>query len=154
MKDNFDVENYIDKCIEENYTAPALICERASKRLEEVETELTDLEELRKEKELLIAVLKSYNKYDNKSKKKVYINTELETEIKNIPTDKDLISEIIQVVSDLNKDQILTREIIEGVEYRDKDPSNVYIAIKSLFENGILIRNENRTISRGNNWKG
>ena len=145
------VEEYIDQAIDNGYTTTSSIIEKVQTRLEEIEKLLTDLDKLREEKILLVNVLRSYKQDTSKFqiKKKIF-NRELGV---TIQTDKEINNKIIEIMKENKFESIMKKDIIIGVGYDSKDPSPVYLVLKDLLEKGILIQNDNRTISRGPKWE-
>jgi len=153
MADNKDfVEAYIEECIDQNIANPKDICERVINEKEVIFQELRRQDKLRLKAKNLDQVLKHFGHESIKRKRRkkvIVINPNLAaSEIE--PSYMELIVGICDYVEKINK-PVTPRNIMNEVGTLE-DNTDVYIAIKWLCENGILKRNDDRSLEPGEKW--
>jgi len=148
-------DEYIDYLISSGTSTPAAIKEAATQKLKEIEDQLSKLNELREEKSILLDVLKSYNEDITKysSRKKLFKNNN-EVDYSSIKTDEDIENKVIDIFRQSSYISLKKVDILTQIGYDKKDPSQIYLVLKKLFEKGILTQNEDRTLSKGPDWNG
>jgi hypothetical protein len=151
MIDKNFVEAYIEECIDQDILNPKDICEKVINEKEEISQELKRADKLRLKIKNLEQVLKHFGHESIKrkrSKKAIVINPNLAaSDIE--PSYMELIVGICDYVES-NK-PVTPRNIMNEVGTLE-DNTDVYIAIKWLCENGILKRNDDRSLEPGDKW--
>jgi hypothetical protein len=153
MVDNKDfVEAYIEECIDQNIASPKDICERVVNEKEIIFQELRRQDKLRLKAKNLDQILKHFGHESIKRKRRkktIVINPNLA--VADIePSYMELIVGICDYVEKINK-PVTPRNIMNEVGTLE-DNTDVYIAIKWLCENGILKRNDDRSLESGEKW--
>jgi hypothetical protein len=146
------IEKYINNCLEIGITSHNKMREEAYKKMFLLDEEIKELDkkrmDLRVERNNFVKILKTLDPDVSRKKLK---NKEISME--NSQSDtwcNDISDSICSIIKDR---EASPREIIEYVGYSNDDPTPVYAAIKNLLEVGILIRNEDRTLTKGPSWK-
>ena len=147
------VESYITSCVEEGAATPKQICDRALAAIAEIDKELATANGLRAKKKQLNAVLRNFEhesvRRHKRSSNAVLASDDLEFE------QNPLYVEYATKIYDLMEKQngsITPREIMDSIGGLEQNQL-VYMVIKSLCDKGVLTRNEDRSLVKGENWE-
>jgi len=157
------VEKYISDCIDHGICSPKEMCDHALNRIDEIDEELMVQNTLRKEKNHLQMVLRTFNHESSKKPRKSrvpIINPDVaETDLE--PSYINLLSSICDFIK-ASKRSVMPREIMDRmlrdnkVEHGNVDDKQrcIYMSIKWLLDKGMVNRDDtDRSISPGKNWK-
>lgn len=143
------LSNFMNQCISNQKSSIQDIAESAQQRIKEIQSEISKIEDLKKEEKILHALLKQLGA-DVKQSSSNSIESlsrfdELDSDIKNMSFS---IIEFIQ-----NNNSASVRNIIDGVSSLD-NTRLVLSSLKWLIDNKIISRDENtRIISKGELWE-
>ncbi len=148
MSENF-MEKYINDCVALGISSPKNICDKVLEDIDGVDKELAVSNDLRIKRKNLISILKSFDHDSVKKFKKSadILNALIDSEN---PSYKEYLINICSFIEKKNEDTISKREIMDHVGWDQNQI--VYMAIKWLCDRGILITNEDRSISKGESW--
>ena len=156
------VENYISDCIDHGICTPKDMCDHALNRIDDIDEELMRHHQLRKEKNDLQLVLRTFGHESFKKPRRGHtpmINPEV-AEAELDPSYAHLLSSICDFI-DQSARPVMPREIMDkmlhdnAIEHGNVEDKQrcIYMSIKRLLDQGIISRNdEDRSISPGNNW--
>lgn len=141
------VEEFISKCIDKGVSSPKDICKLAQDRMDSIDIILRGTDNLRVEKTNLKKVIKTLAPPEPKKRRR-------KTEPNSEPlvmgvSNKELLSDICEFI--VKNGPSTPKQILEALNQLENNVE-VYIAIKTLCENGILIKNEDKALIGGNNW--
>lgn len=144
------VENYITKCIDNGISKPKAICEVALKEIEEIDKKLRESNLLRIRYKNLKLVLKNFN-HESLKRTKDHIPSYIEIDdIHNSPYYSVLI-EICEFI-EKSKSTLTSREIMDSIGNRENS-HEIFGCIKTLADNGIISKNQERHILKGPKWE-
>ena len=137
-----DIDQFIESCMDKGVTSFSEMRLIAQNRILDIDKQLEVAVELRKEKQSLVSMIKDLvpNKKETKTQNKP----------SEINHEDEITKSIIDVIS--KTDKCSPRTLIEVLGFSTQDPAPIYIRLKTLQENGILDRNENRELIKGNKW--
>ncbi len=150
MSDDF-IEMYINDCVSIGISSPKKICEKALEELDIVDKELSQANELRTKRKNLLSILKSFDHDSIKKFKKTNDISNMSDMDNDNPLYKESLIKICLFIENNNR-CISKREIMDHVGGLEQNQL-VYMAIKWLCDRGILVTNEDRTLSKGENWE-
>lgn len=148
QEDNF-IEEYINSCVTLGVVSPKKICEKVLEELDIINKELATSNDLRIKRKNLINILKSFE-HESVQKFKKTNNILNESIDSDNPSYKEYLINICSFIEKKEKN-VSKREIMDHVGGLEQNQI-VYMAIKWLCDRGILITNEDRTLSKGENW--
>lgn len=148
MSDDF-VDTFVSNCIDSGVSSPSDICELVNNEIQEIDKQIEEVIVLRKRRDNLNKVLKSfnYNKPNERKLKPCLVNVP-ESDLINDPEYIKLSKTICDVVRDSDY-PLLTRELACQVGYGDSDATFLYMTIKEMCSNKLLVKNSDRTLSLG-----
>lgn len=153
MSEEF-VEQYVDSCFDEGIVKPDDICKKALDDIAELDNQLEEYKTLRIRRNNLIQVLRAFNHEEGKSRgrraRAPMINPEV-TDVDHDPSYKDVLVDICNAISEYNR-PVTMREVIIKSKYDTEDTTPLYQAMKWLFNQGIVKRNEDRSVEPGPKW--
>lgn len=145
------MENYINDCVAEGITSPKQICEKVLIELDVLDKELAHSNDLRIKRKYLVNILKDFEHDSMKKFKKINNVLNINEMIENDdPSYKEFLSDICLFID--GKTNVSKREIMDQMGGLEQNQL-VYMGIKWLCDHGILITNEDRTLSVGENWE-
>jgi hypothetical protein len=152
MDSDFFVEEFISQCVDEDIASPKDICAKAVKRVDEITEALKGHNALRVELRNLNKVLRHFN-HDSVKRKRKKRTPAINPNLATSDMEPSFIEQLAQICSfvDSSDDPVTPRNIMDGVGDIEEH-TEVYVAIKWLCENGILKRNEDRSLIKGEKW--
>ncbi len=151
MSDNF-VEEFLSDCIDNDIVSPKEICDKVVKRSGEITDILKAQNNLRVELKNLNKVLRHFGHDSVKRKRKKKVQT-VNPNASVADLDQAFIEQIVKICNFVNEtsSSVTPRSIMDAVGNLEAD-SEVYVAIKWLCENGILYKNDDRSLEKGERW--
>ena len=146
--DNF-IEEYINNCVSLGIASPKKICEKVLEEIDIVDKELATSNDLRIKRKNLIGILRSFE-HESIQKFKKSNNILNESIDSDNPSYKEYLINICSFIEKKDKN-ISKREIMDHVGGLEQNQI-VYMAIKWLCDRGVLVTNEDRTLSKGEQW--
>jgi histidinol phosphatase-like enzyme len=146
------VEDYINNCLNDDVSNMAEICKKAILERDEIDKKISEIKKLKERRDNLQKVLKSLNHKEGnlRKPKPPMVNVEISS-LNDDPAYADMIKDICEIIDKYNE-PITPSKIIKEIGYENEDPTSVYMSIKWLCEKGILMKNQDRTISKSKNW--
>jgi hypothetical protein len=146
------VEDFLEKCIDKGITKPADIASEALKQRDLIDVQLKDFQKIRELRDNLTKVIRSLNP-ELKEKKKAVISIYPDLVDDNLTDSaKNIANAICDYMNPLDS-SATSRDIIGGIGWGAEEPTPVYMSIRYLLEKGILLRNADRSFTKGPNWE-
>ena len=150
MSSNDFVENYISDCIDNGISSQKAIVEKAYAEMQEIDKKLRESNLLRIRYKNLKDVLKEFN-HESLKRIKEY-QPQIYNDITDIK-DSSYYNVLIEICEFINSTDLLvtSREIMNAIG--DIENSQIILGcIKTLSDNGIILRDKERHILKGPKW--
>jgi len=144
------IENFITDCISKGIKSTKAICESAKSEMDKIDEQLRQSNLLRIRYKNLKSVLREFNHESLKRSKNENYHIIYETTDINESPYFNILIEICNFI-EKSENVVTAREIMDIIGNRENSQI-IYSCIKTLAENGIISRNENRHIIKGPKW--
>ena len=147
-----DESKFIADCAARSITSPQGIVAEAGKRVKEIDAEIQRVDILRKERTMMIGLIKMFGFDAPKSSRKSA--PVISDDATQDQLDEQTLANAIKLCELIGrKGSMKPASIFQEWNILPSDAFEIYNVIKWLCQRGILVRNDDRSVGRGPSWE-